>query len=225
PPRASSRRPQGDGRLRQIRIDNFLKRQPDTGGGLGVSSGSSRQVRITDMRGVVVVEDLYRYKEVLRAPERWSPGQLLDTLNKLAAKQPSRELLKLTKIGAHVKRLTNHPDAEVARAASAICDSWLAHFIEVQSRQQLDVACDAACTEQRRRTRQLLAAALSCSEDSPAAVGIERQLFFNYRSLVGHNYWQAARRLTAKLRSDASLRAAATAADADYKGLLAALTG
>uniref|UniRef100_A0A1I8JCQ3 PCIF1_WW domain-containing protein n=1 Tax=Macrostomum lignano TaxID=282301 RepID=A0A1I8JCQ3_9PLAT len=63
PPRASSRRPQGDGRLRQIRIDNFLKRQPDTGGGLGVSSGSSRsRCSITDMRGVVVVEDLYRYE-------------------------------------------------------------------------------------------------------------------------------------------------------------------
>ena len=50
------------------------------------------------MQGVVELKDVKRAKEVLNNPDS-DPDQLLETLNRLAQKEPSTAILKSTKIG------------------------------------------------------------------------------------------------------------------------------
>lgn len=55
------------------------------------------------LQGVVVIEDILKINKILRAPDQ-DAAALVQSLEQLAQKTPSRDILKSTKIGMFVKR-------------------------------------------------------------------------------------------------------------------------
>lgn len=169
-----------------------------------------KQMSLHSLKGVVVIEDVAKLNQLLRISNQ-EPAVLLSCLEQLSQKLPSREILRSTKIGHAVKRLTSHSNKSVSQLARCVISSWKNHFEEKLSKPSLDVRCDHATTESRTTVRKhITAALLADSEHESSSIcsvseSLEFELFRQHRQLVTNSYRRVARRLVLSLRRNESL--------------------
>lgn len=169
-----------------------------------------KQATIECLKGVVIIEDILKFKTLLR-----QPGQnreiILDCLQKLDKKIPGRDIIKSTKIGHTVRKLTKHKDRDVAEFSTKIVKKWLSHYEAKLSRPLIDVKCDNETEKVRSAGRKHLAKALQLSSTTEDVVDslsecIEREVFHRHKRLVDSCYRRMLRKLIFALKEEESLR-------------------
>ena len=106
------------------------------------------------------------------------PGQrvdvILESLQKLQKRKPSREILLETKIGRAVNKLCKHDHGDVKELARSILKSWNQYYREVKQRQPTEVRCDKNVEHFRDKARTMIS----------KAMGRDVSLFLNSIELI-----------------------------------------
>lgn len=117
-------------RPKQTSITSFLSTQPSA-----EQKPSRRQLRLNELGKVVRLDKpavLYTHDDVMRLKEELSStstSDVLHALRTLSCCSIGYSLLKSTGVGADVKALRRHHDAEVAKLATKLLDKWRAHVL------------------------------------------------------------------------------------------------
>ena len=127
-------------------MDKFLIRTPRSPQAvLREQKEEPRKVQssLFSLKGVVVVEDLVKAKNLLR-DEDVDPKRKVRVLRQLGEKKPSTELLETTGIGRTVRRLSKEGEGEVKKVATKVYITWkqaVEKRVEL-SHTKIEVACD-----------------------------------------------------------------------------------
>ncbi|XP_008940492.1 PREDICTED: transcription elongation factor A N-terminal and central domain-containing protein 2, partial [Merops nubicus] len=155
---------------------------------------------------VVVVEDIKRWKSMLELPGQ-PKENLIEALEELKKKIPSKEVLLSTKIGQAVKKARRHSDGDVAALATEVYGQWRDFLRAHPSRPSLEVRSDPRSEAFRSNARRLLGEALDLEADHPLAESMEREAFHLSSRLVGVPYRRTVRALVFSLKHKPQTRA------------------
>lgn len=164
-----------------------------------------RQATIESLKGVVSVEKIFHLKTRLKLKGQ-SKQVLMESLEELNKKIPSREVLQSSRVGHTINRLTKHEDKDVANLASSIVNDWKAYYAAKRDRPKIEVKCDNKTEAQRAAGRKLLQESLDGQEAKILAEAIEREAFHQHGHLLIKGYKHTMRTLVFKLKQDPDIR-------------------
>ncbi len=75
--------------------------------------------RLFELKGVVVLEKLYEYKDALLNPEL-DPEEKMKILNELLEKQPSTQIIQSSKIGKVIRKLAENTSEGILNSSCEI---------------------------------------------------------------------------------------------------------
>ncbi|XP_015930511.1 transcription elongation factor A N-terminal and central domain-containing protein 2 [Parasteatoda tepidariorum] len=158
-----------------------------------------KQATLSSLKGVVVVEDFLRHKNVLENAVE-SKEVVLSTLSYLKKKKPSKEVLEKIGIEPSLKILKNHCDKDIAQEAKNLCEYWeLEGNAKVQP--TVEVRYDNLTRHIRRNALRLFTEALGGQEDDEKiADKLEKEIFHITKRLISKNYRKTVRKVVFKLR-------------------------
>ncbi|NWI19173.1 TEAN2 protein, partial [Crypturellus soui] len=189
-------------------MDRFVVRVPRAPGcprGAAAPT-ASRQVTLESLKAMVVVEDIKRWKSVLELPGQ-PRENLLEALQELKKKIPSKEVLLSTKIGHTVNKMRKHPDQDVASLAKGVYTEWRTFIKDHSNKPSIEVRSDSKTEAFRKNARKLLCKALDLEIDHPLAENIEREAFHLCSRLTGAPYRRTVRALVFSLTHKPETRA------------------
>ena len=165
--------------------------------------GKGQQRRISDLRGVVVLEDIEKWARDLQSDD-CSIEEKKDILTRLAKKQPSTEIIGKTGIGRVIKRLMKlESQPEVAKLARQVKIRWenlISRRVELAlSAEKSEVVTDLETRCKRDKALDLLRHKFeSTSVSEETLVTLERGLFHHFRPIIGNQYCRAVRKIVIK---------------------------
>ncbi|KAK2149614.1 hypothetical protein LSH36_444g02029 [Paralvinella palmiformis] len=189
-------------------MDKFIVRSPrNESSVLPITKPRKRltQSTIESLPGVVVIEDIKRLRNILRAKNQ-KEEILLQSLKELNRKIPSRSVLKSTKIGHTVNRLTKHSESEVAQKATLLIKKWKNYFQAKLDQPLLEVRSDCKTEELRNTARKHLATALQSSASDTLVKSIEQEAYHQHKRLVGASYRRTVRKIVFALKHQSDVR-------------------
>ncbi|KAK3094986.1 hypothetical protein FSP39_008772 [Pinctada imbricata] len=189
-------------------MDKFVIKKPrDNSSYSEKSSGKPalRQSTIESLQGVVVVEEIWRAKAKLKLSTT-TPDQMVECLEKLGKKVPSRKVMLETKIGRVINKLRRHENEAVQKAAQRVYVKWKTHFKDHLERPQIEVKCDLKTENMRNSAKKMLADALSLEASSALPEVIEREVFYVHKRLINHAYRRTMRAVVFALRHNEDVK-------------------
>lgn len=162
-----------------------------------------KQATISSLKGVVVVEDFIRYKNVLDNPNE-SDDYKLNALNHLKQKKPAKEIIINTGIGTTLKTLINHPNEDIKNEVKKLCESW---DIDAKTKHQptIEVKYDNLTLHIRRTSVKFFLKELGGEEeDEKLADIVEKEIFHKCKRLISKSYRKTVRKIIFVLRHESS---------------------
>ena len=169
---------------------------------------TGRQRRLSDLQGVVVLEDLEKSVKKLKDP-KVEDEEKLRILKALRKKQPSTEIIKSTGVGKILNKLiqnssssTNTISAEVVEAAQVLKNHWkrlIERRVELSLGDKPEVATDLETQTIREKARALFFK--TYREESEIKIetlqSLERKFYRHFKPCIGVSYRKAIRRVAA----------------------------
>lgn len=158
------------------------------------------QTTISSLKGVVVVEDFIRHKNILdNAGE--SEECVLNALNYLKKKKPCKEVINSTGIGPTLKSLLNHSNADIANEAKNLRDYWAIDTTTSKSQPTVEVRYDNLTMHIRKTSVNFFLKELGGAEvDEKLADVVEREIFHKCKRLISKSYRRTVRKVVFILR-------------------------
>ncbi|GFT27457.1 transcription elongation factor A N-terminal and central domain-containing protein 2 [Nephila pilipes] len=166
-----------------------------------------KQATLTSLKGVVVVEDFIRHKNILNNPKE-SEETILNTLDNLRKKKPSKEVISTTGIGNTLQVLENHSNERIVNEVKKLIKLWELNGSS-KSQPTFEVRYDNLTRHIRRSAVRLLTETLGGQEtDEKFADTLEKEIFYKCNRLTSKSYKRTVRKIVFVLRHQEKRREA-----------------
>ncbi|KAL4222953.1 Transcription elongation factor A N-terminal and central domain-containing protein 2 [Mactra antiquata] len=152
-------------------------------------SSKMKQVTLENMKCVVVMSEILQHKSVLE-DQLSSPKQIISSLYRLGKKVPPKHVLRETKLGKLVKRMTKSVDLDIRMSARCVYSKWKSYYKQFHLADKIDVLCDSTTEKQRFEQRNRLTKALKLKETNDLVYQIEKEAFLQSGRLNTQQYRQ-----------------------------------
>ncbi|XP_074661676.1 transcription elongation factor A N-terminal and central domain-containing protein 2-like [Tubulanus polymorphus] len=187
-------------------MDKFVVKRPRTKDSSPIKSPKkSKQLQLRDLKRVVNIDDIKRYKAMLDLPKQ-SDENILEALTELQKKIPPRHVFQSTQIGKSVKKFRKSENETIRELAKKICNEWNSFFVNHQQKGLLEVKCDLKTEKFREKAATLLSEVLEIENNHILVENIEREIFHQSKRLMNNVYKKATRTMVMKLKTDSNAR-------------------
>ena len=122
----------------------------------------SKQLKISDLKRVVNIDEITKLATILK-DENSNETKILNAIEQLNSKMPSKEVLMKTKLGFILKDLSKNENLkeEIRVKAAEVRKKWKEFHKNLLLAQKLDVKCDKPTTEKRHNAKITLLKAVT----------------------------------------------------------------
>ena len=141
----------------------------------------SKQLKISDLKRVVNIEEITKLASVLK-DEKSSDNQILNALEQLSNKMPSKEVLMQTKLGFILKDLSKNENLKqnIRIKAATVRKEWKEFHKNLLLAEKLDVKCDKPTTEKRQNAKITILKSININSNANKKIDELEFLIFQY---------------------------------------------